>query len=96
MKELENYQFAEVCEAGRSVSGLDIEEVVDVLGGLDLPEDGEVLNHQLSRDLDWVELKKVDTRLFDLKNLQLNNCTFLFNIIFIIQSLILFTLLFSA
>ncbi len=85
-----------MCEAGRSVSGLDIEEVVDVLGGLDLPEDGEVLNHQLSRDLDWVELKKVDTRLFDLKNLQLNNCTFLFNIIFIIQSLILFTLLFSA
>ena len=50
-------QFAEEGEAGGPVSGPQLKEVVNVLGGLDLSEGGEILHHQLGRNFHRVQLK---------------------------------------
>lgn len=56
-------QFAEETETWHPVSGLDVKQVLNVLGRLNLPEDGKVLDHELRRHLNRVQLQEGHGRL---------------------------------
>ena len=46
------------------VPGFDFEQVFDEFRCLNLPEDGEVLDHQLGADLYRIELEQIDLSVF--------------------------------